>query len=208
MAHSHRMPRRKVDLEVEIARLMIALRQARATAEDLREQKAALIEQHHRELLQMRYRVIGEQLGQRILDRVDAEIAALGSALAEVASDTSDAITPDADLVAAMPEVLVSTDITSVTDAATAVASAVSAEDARALEILTAQVADLQQRLTDAQRTIETLVARVLEMASDQLDTARETHASPSVERATSGEAADNEATVHTLRFRLTGSDD
>lgn len=207
MAHSHRMPRRKADLEVEIARLMIALRQARATAEDLREQKAALIDEHHRELVRMRYRVIGEQLGQRILERVDAEIAALAEpSPARVSSVAMPDETPAA--VPVRPEMVVEAAAHSDGErmAGAVSAGAVSAEDSRALDILTAQVADLQQRLTDAQRTIETLVLRVLDLASDQVDAAAAARAG--TQEAPLHSVGDADAQVRTLRFRLTGSDD
>lgn len=200
MAHSHRMPRRKAELEVEVSRLMSALREARTTAEELREQKAALIEEHHRDLLRMRYRVIGEQLGQRILDRVDAELAAM--------ADAPSASTP---VIAEITTTSISHDLIAVhTDAdvhdASPASVAISAEDTRALEILTAQVTDLQQRLTDAQRTIETLVTRVLDLAAEQVAAGQP--ARPSTSDTALHAVTDSDATVHTLRFRLTGSDD
>ena len=200
MAHSHRMPRRKVELEVEVARLMLALREARTAAEELREQKAALIEQHHSDLLRMRYRVIGEQLGQRILDRVDAEVAALADAAAVptpvIVESPSRSMSPD--LIDAHP----AAHIHDTSPASTAI----SIEDTRALEILTAQVADLQQRLTDAQRTIETLVTRVLDLAGEKTTAGQPSRTSTS--ETPLHAVTDTDATVHTLRFRLTGSDD
>ena len=59
------------------------------------------------------------------------------------------------------------------------------------VDVLQAQVADLQQRLTDAQRTIEMLVARVLEISQQS-----EVTPQLSVVREASGD-------VKTLRFPL-----
>ena len=60
------------------------------------------------------------------------------------------------------------------------------------VDVLQAQVADLQQRLTDAQRTIEMLVARVLELSQENQVAAP---------RLAAGREASGE--VRTLRFPL-----
>jgi DNA repair exonuclease SbcCD ATPase subunit len=69
-------------------------------------------------------------------------------------------------------------------------------------EALRAQVVDLQQRLTDAQRTIEMLVARVLEMVAD-LDRAEEERGSRLNHPSSWPVQSTGDAQVRTLRLPL-----
>jgi hypothetical protein len=138
MAGQHVIPRDKKSLKQEILRLTAELRTQRDAAEALRREHHELVTKHRTDLVAARYRTIGEGLTQQIIARADAVIA---EGLPQVAS---------ADMPASLP-----------------LQAAPSTDESLLVTTLQAQVIDLQTRLTDAQRTIEMLVIRVLEMSAN-----------------------------------------
>lgn len=169
------MPKKKAELKREIARLSGELSKARAELVELQLAAASREQQHRVELIIERYRLMLENLEAQ--DATSVSAAASSSSSAGVVTEV-------------------------VTPAVVASPTASSDVDSLALEVLQAQVADLQQRLTDAQRTIEMLVVRVLDMSRGPAS-APSSSSSPDA-AASAYPRAVGDGEVRTIRFPLT----